>query len=46
MVVTASHNHAKDNGVKLVDGEGNVLGERYEGACEARSDNGKGCTMR
>ena len=26
---------AKDNGVKLVDGEGNVLGERYEGACEA-----------
>ena len=35
VVVTASHNHAKDNGVKLVDGEGNVLGERYEGACEA-----------
>ena len=30
VVVTASHNHAKDNGVKLVDGEGNVLGERYE----------------
>ena len=35
VVVTASHNHAKDNGVKLVDGEGNVLGERYERACEA-----------
>jgi len=32
--VTASHNEASDNGLKIVDGHGNVLGEAYERACE------------
>ncbi|CAL6322574.1 unnamed protein product [Bathycoccus prasinos] len=32
--VTASHNEASDNGLKIVDGHGNVLGEAYEHACE------------
>ena len=32
--VTASHNEASDNGLKIVDGNGNVLGEEYEHACE------------
>jgi phosphomannomutase len=32
--VTASHNEASDNGLKIVDGHGNVLGEAYEQACE------------
>ena len=32
--VTASHNEASDNGLKIVDGSGNVLGEAYEQACE------------
>jgi len=32
--VTASHNEASDNGLKIVDGRGHVLSERYESACE------------